>query len=47
MFAAGDLSLFRALAGDETRMAAAVYRAGDKAIFATGVGGEKRNDGSG
>jgi hypothetical protein len=47
MFAAGDLSLFRVLAEDEARTAATVYRAGDKAIFATGVGGEKRNDGSG
>ena len=47
MFAAGDLSLFRALAGDEARMSAAIYRAGDKAFFAIGVGAEKKNDGSG
>jgi serine/alanine adding enzyme len=47
MFAAGDLSLFRVLAEDGMRTAATVYRAGDKAIFMTGVGGEKRNDGSG
>ena len=47
MFAAGDLSLFRVLGEDGIRTAATVYRVGDKAIFATGVGGEKRNDGSG
>ncbi|HTO80397.1 MAG TPA: GNAT family N-acetyltransferase [Methylocystis sp.] len=47
MFDAGDLSLFRVLAEDGTRTAATVYRAGDKAIFMTGVGGEKKNDGSG
>ena len=47
MFDAGDLSLFRVLGEDGVRTAATVYRVGDKAIFATGVGGEKRNDGSG
>jgi len=47
MFAAGDLLLFRVPSEDEARVAATVYRAGDKAIFMTGVGGEKRNDGSG
>jgi len=43
----GDLTLFRSLAGEETRSAATVYRAGDKAIFMIGVGGDKRNDGAG
>ena len=47
MFDAGDLTLFRVLAEDGARTAATVYRAGDKAIFMTGVGGEKKNDGSG
>ncbi len=47
MFAAGDLSLFRVPAKDGVRTAATIYRSGDKAIFMTGVGGEKRNDGAG
>ena len=47
MFDGGDLTLFRCLAGEESRSAATVYRAGDKAIFMIGVGGDKRNDGAG
>jgi hypothetical protein len=47
MFDGGDLILFRTLAGEETRSAATIYRAGDKAIFMIGVGGDKRNDGAG
>lgn len=47
MFDGGDLTLFRALAGKEWRSAAIIYRAGDKAIFMIGVGGDKRNDGAG
>ena len=47
MFDGGDLTLFRTLAGEETRSAATTYRAGDKAIFMFGVGGDKRNDGAG
>jgi hypothetical protein len=47
MFEGGNLTLFRSLAGKETRSAATIYRAGDKAIFMIGVGGDKRNDGAG
>jgi hypothetical protein len=47
MFDGGDLTLFRSLAGEEMRSAATIYRAGDKAIFMIGVGGDKRNDGAG
>ena len=47
MFDGGDLTLFRNLAGEQSRSTAAIYRAGDKAIFMIGVGGDKRNDGAG
>jgi Acetyltransferase (GNAT) domain len=47
MFDGGDLTLFHSLAGEESRSAATIYRAGDKAIFMIGVGHDRRNDGAG
>ena len=47
MFSRGDLTLFSATQGGEVLNMLTAYRAGDKAIFLHGVGGDKRNDGSG
>ncbi len=47
MFAQRDLTLFSAVQGGESLNMLTVYKAGDKAIFLHGVGGDKRNDGSG